>query len=747
MPSRSPGSSYSIAAFGAASVAAQVLLLRTLLSRFGDNELLIGIGLCAWLVVTGSAALLAGRLAVQVKNLHGWIFGLSLATPAGALFGWLLAERGGPDWLGLPAGFSASPLLATLTSFIAVSGAALSLGALFSLYVSAQRRRFGESLRHVSLWEALGSALGGIVLATWLLDIAGSDAVWVSLVMTCALLAWLALPENRSHRQMVILLSVTGIILVAALLLPDRYGSPVRNLPLIARAENRFGTLGAVQDGEQVTIYRGHRPAVQCGEWQSAEELAVLAAGQNPNSSHALVLQGSAQAAKGLLQLPELSVQYVQPDPLFVEWEARYCGQEQNSAGRFIVMEDDPRRVLISENLKEQDLLIVPGGEPGSILASRLMTREFFSLAHTALCRESREHRAGILLVGLSEPANYISAPEADLLASVEMAATSEFETCSILPLRRYWLICSDGKLTTDAETIASNVRRAGIIPKQMNAAWLDDALSASRLDMLHQAMENVRQREVTANTDLSPSAPGYSMALYGARFEPGLLSVLRWLQTHLDFLLAGALLLWSLLSLWGARRADAGLLCGLWIGALGAGGILTEVVLMNVYQMAYGQLHYRLGVLVAAYMAGLGLGAHLGESRATRSTDPAASIRWLALMAAGMILLLWWVLPLLSANWPEWVATTSLFAVLLITATIAGAGFQLAASLMANEASKQVGFWAGFARFLDHAAAAVAVLLVGVVFIPMIGCEKTLQYVGVLLGVTALGWWLRSRR
>jgi hypothetical protein len=205
--------------------------------------------------------------------------------------------------------------------------------------------------------------------------------------------------------------------------------------------------------------------------------------------------------------------------------------------------------------------------------------------------------------------------------------------------------------------------------------------MSIPRQEYVRQLLE---QHIPEINTDLNPQSYLYDLILTGAREGLPLPKILLKLKSLPPSLVWVALGLLGIISLLVFRRRPTGVYLAQ-VLVMGLGAMALEVLILILCQIHLGLLYRQMGLLIAAFMAGMGLGSAWGvrlaaQGRAT-SGRLAACQGGLALLA----LLLAVGLPALSASayLPPDLLLQGFYLVTLFSAGFAGGGvFSLASSL-----------------------------------------------------------------
>jgi spermidine synthase len=246
-------------------------------------------------------------------------------------------------------------------------------------------------------------------------------------------------------------------------------------------------------------------------------------------------------------------------------------------------------------------------------------------------------------------------------------------------------------------------------------------------LEYLEQVL---RQHPHEVNTDLNPRCYFYDLALSSQReglpLQDLWLGLSRlpgyfpWVAGGLMGLLAAALC---------RRRPGSHYLYQVLV--MGLGAMALELVVLILYQISQGYLYRQMGVLFAAFMAGMGAGAAWAHRLAPRDRYLAGLQAGLAGLAAILAV----VLPKLSeVNLPDWEGLILAgHAAILILAGAAGGGiFALSAALWAKAAPGGRG-QGGMLYAADLLGATLGVLGVGLIILPVWGLLPVLYLAAAL--------------
>jgi hypothetical protein len=364
--------------------------------------------------------------------------------------------------------------------------------------------------------------------------------------------------------------------------------------------------------------------------------------------------------------------------------------------------------------------------DPGTLLFNRFYTAQFFSDARRVLKED------GIVSLSIGEPSNYIPPAMGRYLASIDAAMSPSFPHRDWYPLGRYVAVCGRDGIRPLTGTLADTVSDGrGLDLVFMRSGYLDSDLSAARVSAVKEAMGTAAGL-VRPNSDMTPSAVLYRLLLWQGRTGyAGILSIPQSRTAWLFFMVSLVTLVFGSFAL---SLKESGGSRGLILLLLGGfAGITAETVLMYLYQGGYGFLYSRIALLLAAFMAGMALGAMV---RIRAIEIPA----WLWTAYFLVVALVVWVDP--GARVPERIG------LILFLLLMTGAGVLTGVSFSAGSAMLEASGWrhpGGAAYGIDLLGAALATVICGLILPLVIGLYAPVRY-GLLLSVSiAAGLSLRK--
>ncbi len=594
--------------------------------------------------------------------------------------------------------------------------------------------------------EAAGAALGGLAFHFWLSQHIVAFGSLGSIGLLNVISAALLLRPRLRGRG----LAVAGLLLVfcgalAALVLraPKADLASLSISPrwqgyrVLSHAPSKYGDLTS-------TVREGQLSLFQSGVlvFTSEDDYAAEVAAHLPLAFHAaprtVLLIGSAlgRGPAEILEHPITRLDWVELDPKLGQAmvDASRLAERFDHAYRPPSPIDDARahphfqdaRLFVKRVRAHYDVIVVSVPDPTTASLNRFYTVEFFREARRALAPN------GILAITLSGSPHHLSGAVLLSAAITDRALRRTFPNVLLVPGDTMFFLASEDPraLSAGADTLAQRLLDRKIETQFVNDAWLRDALLPFRAEMIRRQLSEVPHPPL--NTDLGPVSYHYQTRIWIDRLSPKLAAPMRGLADvkvwWAGMPLVLAALLVALTRGRSLRLRPVAVLAA--AAAVGGFGLIVEIVGLLVFQAALGYLYHAIGVLIAAFMAGLAAGAAVLSSR---HLDRVTSAR---LLVAGLLtsVLLAALLPgllrgLLPAPTLAGPATGLLF---LLVGSLVGAMFPIAVALYRWAPTAAAGGGAIYAA--DLIGSAGAAVFAGGFAVPLLGVMGSAQFTALLL-------------
>jgi spermidine synthase len=585
---------------GLVSLFGQIVLLRELNVAFYGIELIYLIALGVWMFLTAVGAFIGGRHPSAGRTAVLFLC-FALFLPLGVVF--LRASRlllGGIPGAYLPFPRQMAALV------IALLPAGLLSGLLFREAAGLHAER-GRTLAGAYGIESAGGLAGGL-LVTLCLRYGVQN---LPLAVACGLIAVAAalfLFPGKGSRPGRVVAVVLAVVLIAILYQApplDRRMTGWNHPGLLVTRDSPYGRITATVLAGQVSVFTNDALAFESGGTE-AELFAHLTALQHPEPRRILVLGGGWDGTlRELLRHRPVRIDAVVLDLEPIALLRRHLPADIRASltdPAVQLTRADPRHFLKNRGFA-WDLILVGMPEPSSGETNRFYTREFF-----AQCA-ARLHPGGIVALRLPAAENLWTPQMTRRTASVYHALASVFPEVLVLPGEMTVMTASAAPLPRSPEILTDRLRERGFQTRLVSPPYIRYLFTNDRFADVE---KRLKETDVPENTDIRPVCYPYAVISWLSRFFPSLaLADLPGFGTEgkgfgkIGWILGIGLALLFLGS--RLRPAWRRLLLAVVAGFL---GIVCESVLILAYQAKEGVLYQDIGLLLAAFMAGLALGA-----------------------------------------------------------------------------------------------------------------------------------------
>jgi spermidine synthase len=733
-----------VCALGVSAFMTQLTLMRELLAAFSGNELVFGIVLGNWMLLTGLGAAL-GRTASRLRSpiavlvvlqvlvailpvadvfllrtlrnvvfIRGAEVGVTetvaacfvlmapycLATGYALTLACLAAAEQLPSPFGRGAGGEGDNF---------AKHTALALGHRGEALVVSQAERAQNSIGRVYFFDNLGGVLGGILFTFVLIHFFSHFGIlYFPAVLNLSLATIVAIFAGRRFLAAAAAVVTAGALITATVYNLDDASCNLQfaGQTVVYHGSSPYGMLVVTDAAGQYNFIENGLPLFSTNNIEQVEETVHYALAQRPDAKRVLLISGGASGtAREILKYPQAEVDYVELDPLVLDVARRFLPQRLDDP-RIHVINADGRQYVKNLSKKSPlplgerapprsggrgegyDVVIVDVPDPSTSQINRLYTREFFDQVHGVLTPD------GVMSFALGSYEGYISKDLARLIAAADRTLKQTFKNVLILPGGRNFFLASDGQLTAD---VAERIYQARITTRLVNRSYTDAMLTPDRMADVRRVLSS----DGPINEDFSPILYFYHLRYWMSQFT-----------VSFGLLEAGgaALLLVYLLRL---RAVSFAVFAG------GFAASALEVVLLLGFQILYGCVYHQAGLIITMFMLGLGIGSLL-MNRAL-AVCGRMHLAVLALAIAAYSACVPFILRALGhgeTNTTAWGAWAAIPFITLVLAMLVGMEFPLAAKV----GFEGVAATAARLYAADYIGAAVGALLVSTLLIPVLG-------------------------
>ncbi len=569
---------YSIFMMGFTALATQIVLLREALNIFYGNELVIGILLANWMLLTGAGTYLGRFVTHQENNYISLTLSLLIlaALPLLTVIGLNLAAHAI-----VHPGVLFSPGQVVLLTFTVLAPFCMLSGALFTFFstaLSGVSRQF--SIGRVYGIEAIGSICGGLIFSLLLFH-------WLSTFQSLYLLFWLNLSAvmilsiSNKYRWLMLVAGLYAISIIPLVIFADidlkitQIQYPDQEI--IAHRETPYGKIVLTEQAGQINFY--DNAALYCTSQQieQNEELVHFTLAQHEHPKNILLVSGGiAGTTLEILKYPDIHIDYVEINPAWIE-----IGHEFTTA--ITHPEINPltldARKYIRNTSAVYDAVIIDLPPPTTAQLNRFYTAEFFREVKSVLSNDA------VVSTHLPSSANYMSPEQIISHSMLSNSLKSTFEHLIIFPGSYDYFIASDATLSFD---IIEHLLDRGIVNTYVNAYYYVPELVKMRSDKIMESLDP----SLGINRDLKPSSYFIHLQYWLSHFKYNF-----WFLGLILIVLSAAVILFS-------KNINKALFIS------GFTGASMEFVLIISFQVLYGYVYQMTGLLITLFMGGLATGA-----------------------------------------------------------------------------------------------------------------------------------------
>ncbi|MFH1878371.1 MAG: fused MFS/spermidine synthase, partial [Candidatus Omnitrophota bacterium] len=716
---------------------------------FYGNELSVGIFLANWLIWGAAGSLLAGKTAEKFrdKTYVLSLFQISLAVILPAAF---FLTRCSKVFMNISPGEIIGYVPMMLSTFCILSLPCLILGFIFSLACRVYHgvdRDATRSIAHMYIAEAAGSILGGFLLSYILIRfLAPFTIIFMFSLFNAALSLILGSYARINRRKGAIIIKTAVCLLILACLAGT---GEIRRMSLnclwksfhvVDSKDSVYGNITVTERSGQKSFFENGLHLYTVPDELSSEQAAHFALLECESPVDVLLIGGGAGGLlKEILKYPVKRVDYIELDPLMINIAEKYLDAEDSAylkaPGVRIINSDG--RYFIKHTKKKYDCVIVNLGDPYTAQLNRFYTSEFFRETADVLSD------TGILSFSLTSSENYLSDELRDYLSSIYMSARQVFPDALIIPGDTVYFVFAKkkGMLSYDMNLLMSRMDKWGIEAKYVRDYYLVDKFSPERIRYAEEKIADTTW--VSPNRDFKPVSYYYATVFWGSLFDmPVFRKVLLNIKPEYIWLCAFFFCLTLLLFIVsaGAKMKKRAVLTA--VMTTGFAEIIFQISVILAFQVIYGYVFYKLGIIITSFMAGLALGGWMISRYMPRINDDTRIFT----LTQAVICLYPLLLPLIFISLAgtrstviSWLGSNIICPFLpVIAGIIGGIQFPLANRIYMDK-SDAITESAGLTYGLDLIGACAGSLLAAALLIPILGIYEVC-FLASLVNITVLG-------
>jgi len=688
---------------GSTSIIAQVILLREFLSVFSGNELVIGLVLANWMILTGLGAYL-GQFPLKIRKASTVIFPglLCLSTlPFLTAFGINFLKN-----IVFPIGAMIGVFQIFIASLLLLIPFCLLSGFLFTFIAKSYSEiRNQNEIGPVYGFESAGSTMGGLFSGLLFIFVFSSiESLLVLPIINGLVIIFFCLKQNLRKLIWTPLLIVVPAFTLLFFHPEKRIRSLVYpNQDIVVSKDSPHGNIVITRREKMWSVYNNNVLLFDSENFMLNEEAVHFAMLQHPHPVNVLLVSGGISGQiDELKKYRAVSVDYVEDNRWLIDL-MKDTLQRMTDENIHIFITDPLRFIRNSTKKYDVAILNLPG--PSTLQTNRFYTLEFFSLL------KEKFSPGAVLSFGLSAPANYMNTEAIDLFSTIYATLKKVFQNVIVIPGEKNYFLASDALLTFN---IARAVQEKGIENRYVNQFYIDDDLLKGRGEIILSA--------------LNPGS-GINQNMKPVLYRQQITYWLSYFQTRYWLMAFFAAVLALFFFFRGSTPSKAMLITG--FSATG-----MEILLLFGLQVFFGNIYLLTSFVFTGFMLGLAAGSFSGKSVQRFTGKNYLAVTQLVIGAFAALTGVFLFSPEMAER-TSWLVY-SLY--LTATAVIGGlTGFQFAqASQIRNGSYAEI---SGKTYSYDSIGSALGAFVVAIFLVPKFGTIASVFIIGILN--LAFGIWL----
>ncbi len=430
------------AALGATSIVTQVVLLRDFLSAFYGNELVIGIILANWMIITGAGSFLGkfARSPAASERFVALLLALAAVLPGVTLF-LLRALR---NIVFLP-GSMAGLTQILYASFVLLLPYCLVSGFSFTLLARTLSAKHDANLiGHVYALESAGSVIGGLTFNLVLIFYLDTFQCLIVLMAVDFLVCLFLLYGRVKRGAFAAAASCAAALAVLAWTTnPDdaTLRLQFQGQELLFHKDTPYGNLAVTQQGDQKNFYENTMLLFSTNDAIAAEEAVHYAMVQHDAPRSVLLISGGiAGTLEEIFKYHVDAIDYVEINPwiIGIGWQYAPALADQ----RVHIVNQDAR-LYVKTAPRKYDAVLINLTEPNTAQLNRSYSLGFFAELQRVL------NKNAVISMSLVSSADYLSGESRQVRSVMANTLRAVFKNILIVPGARDYFLASDGPWTS----------------------------------------------------------------------------------------------------------------------------------------------------------------------------------------------------------------------------------------------------------------------------------------------------------
>jgi predicted membrane-bound spermidine synthase len=670
---------------GTITMVFQIIFIREFISAMDGNELIIGIVMTNWLLITGLGAYTASKINFK-KQLSGenslLLILLSIIPLITIALLYLL------KYLAIPEGIIISLIVSFLLSAIVLFPSCFLSGIIFTnLSASLSLSEDKNLISKAYSTESLGSLTGGLIFSLILGKYFNSYQI-TGIIAGISIIVYSALFLEKTFIKKALLLIIgISVPLIIFVFNPDLQIRKLLfpNQEIIVSKSTPYSNVTLTRQAGQTNIYENNSLLFYSDNNITNEEAVHYVMPQHDNPKRVLLISGIISG-----MIPEVlkynieSVCCSETNPDIIRlWKIHTDNNHLDDKVLFI--ESDIRKWLSVSNI-QFDIILINLPPPSTLGLNRFYTDEFFSLLKKHCNKES------IICTSLPSSANYAGPNALSMNSCLWLTLNKNFKNIKLITGEKNYFIASDNDLH---KNITQPIKAKGIETLYVNENYINDSL----LNMRSKVLSDQLDLKADINKDFNPVLFSKQTGIW-----------LSYFGTNYYILIAIPLVLFIIFFL-----TLKPVTLGLYTGGFTASSL--EIIMMMAYQVYFGSLYLDTALFFAVFMSGLALGSRI-KIKAKRNNYKKIYSLVQFLIALTSLLILCFILLFKHIPQENFFSRVIFYIPVTILSILVGYEFNIASFLMKGNYSRS----SGIIYSSDLLGSALGALISVIFIIPKIG-------------------------
>lgn len=686
---------------GILTIINQLVFIREFISVLAGNELVVGIVMAAWMLLTGWGAAYGRKGQFASFTLNQGIYMLAALSIFPMLIIALLYLLKN---LVFPPGTMADLGSSVFAAFVLLFPVCFLSGYLFTVFSTfySEAKRTNLIGKAYSL-ESIGSLIGGVLFSIILGRFFNTYQVF-GISATFILLGggWILRQKNKLPD---LKLTFLGILIPVLIFIfnPDKYVKKVLfpNQELLSVHSTRYGNLVLTEQAGQINIYENNNLQFHTQNIILNEEAVHFAMIQHKNPRQVLLISGDfVNMFNEILKYEVDKITFLESNPEILPLISKYSDPVSDPQKLEIINKDI--RKFIATTKEKYDVILINLPPPSSLRLNRYYTKEFFSLL------KKRCDTGTVVCTSLPSTINYAEENILDVNSSLWKTMGMLFNNRLLIIGENNYFIVSDSPLNS---AITEQITERNISAEYVNQYYLNDSLLTMRSDTLKKQFSD----SVPINRDFYPYM-----------FVGQISHWLSYFGTNYRLMLIIPVLLF-IIYFFNTGRITAGLYTG------GFTAASLEVILLLAYQVYFGTIYLATALFFAVFMGGLAFGSSIKFNDDSKLLKSYYLLQFSLAVFAFILAFIVQFEKVITC----WLLFGQFIFFILIFILAAGIGFEfLLASKLQKKTYNEI---SGINYSTDLIGSAFGAFLTAIVLLPLLGLIKTCLIVAGLNIISGL--------